>query len=137
MAARIPPAVADTFRAAPPAARKQLMNLRAIILEAGSAQAVGPIEESLKWGEPAYRCAGGSTVRIAWSPKTPGQVAMHFICTTDLIAQFRELYPRDFTFVANRSLVFALDKTAPRRALTHCVGLAFTYHRPKAKRSRS
>lgn len=135
MAARMPPEVAAAFNAAPAAARKQLMTLRTIVLEAGAAQGVGPIEESLKWGEPAYRCAGGSTVRIAWSPKTPDQVAMHVICTTDLIARFREPYPHSFTFAGNRSLLFTLHEKPSRPALAHCVGLAFTYHRPKAKRS--
>jgi hypothetical protein len=130
-------AVSAVFAAAPPKARKQLLNLRKLILEAGAAQQVGAIEESLKWGEPAYRCKGGSTVRLAWSPKAPEQVAMHFICTTNLVDRFRALYPRAFKFVGNRSLVFGLDEAAPRPALRHCVGLALTYHRPGSTNAKS
>ena len=68
-------------------------------------------------------------MRIGWKAKAPDEVALLFICTTDLVERFRELYPTVFQFSGKRALVFDLTSPLPTRALKHCVGLALTYHR--------
>jgi hypothetical protein len=123
------PDVAAAFRAFPAAARTRLLALRELIFETASSCSAGEIDESVKWGEPAYRATHGSTVRLAWKAKSPDQVAMHFICTTGLVDRFRDLYPGDFQFGGNRALLFDLESRIPRKALTHCIAFALTHHR--------
>lgn len=123
--------VAAKFAAYPSAARQALLDLRALILAVAAATPeVGEIEESLKWGEPAYRArnGAGSTVRIDWKPRAPQQVFVYFHCKTSLVETFRTLFPNDFRFVDNRALVFTLGARLPEDALRLCMGAALTYH---------
>jgi hypothetical protein len=122
------PSVAATFRAFPAPARTRLMVLRALIYRVAK-QADCELEESLKWGEPAYRAKGGSTIRLGWKAKAPHEVAMYFICTTGLVDTFRDLYPHSFRFSGNRALLFDLGSKVQEKALAHCIALALTYHK--------
>ena len=123
------PQVAEVFRLFPPRARTRLLKLREIIYDvAAKTPGVGELDETLKWGEPAYLTpsGAGSTIRLGWKAKTPGEVAMYFICTTSLIDRFRELYPNELRFGGNRALLFDLDEPMPDKALRHCIALALT-----------
>jgi hypothetical protein len=64
------------------------------------------------------------------------QYAMFVHCQTDLVATFRELYPKELTYGGNRSVIFNADDDVPKEALRHCVALALTYHLNKRKQSR-
>ncbi|HEY4939963.1 MAG TPA: DUF1801 domain-containing protein [Rhizomicrobium sp.] len=126
------PAVAEAFAKFPAPARARLMALRALIFDVADRTAgVGALEETLKWGEPAYLTpsGSGSTIRLGWKAKAPDEVAMYFICTTGLVDQFKELYPRAFRFGGNRALLFDMKGKVPEKALRHCIALALTYHR--------
>ena len=129
------PEVAATYAAVPPKPRRKLLALRKLILEtAARTDGVGPLEETLKWGEPAYLTSesrSGSTVRIAWKPSAPDEVAVHFHCQTRLVPTFRELYADRFRFDGNRSIVFHVDDAVPTRPLAQCIEMALTYHRIK------
>ena len=119
--------------------RKPLLALRELIFRvAATTDGVGELEETLKWGEPAYVTAGtksGSTIRIAWKAGQPDQYAMFFICTTRLVETFRALFPHDFTYEGNRAIVFTATEPGPRDALAFCIGAALTYQLDrKAKR---
>ncbi len=61
-------AVARAFAAYPPGMRRKLLALRELILRTAAATGgVGPIEETLKWGEPAYvtsQTGSGSTIAV-------------------------------------------------------------------------
>lgn len=130
-------AVAARFASYPPAARRKLLALRALVLAtAKSHPEVGEIEETLKWGEPAYvtRSGAGSTVRMDWKARAPQQVAMYFNCQTNLVESFRTMFPNDFRFEGNRALVFGLDERLPLDALAVCVGASLTYHLAKGPR---
>ncbi len=122
------PSVAAVFRAFPKNVRTRLIALRAMIYRVAK-QTDCELEESLKWGEPAYRAKGGSTIRLGWKAKAPHEVAMYFICTTGLVDTFRDLYPRSFRFGGNRALLFDLKSKLPEKTLAHCIALALTYHR--------
>ena len=92
---------------------------------------MGELEETLKWGEPAYvtsQSKSGSTVRIGWSEKRPAQYAMYFHCQTNLVEKFREVFPDDFTFEGNRAIVFAEGDVVPTERLAFCIAEALTYH---------
>ena len=129
------PEVAKTFASYPPAPRRKLLALRELILKTAAATpAVGPLDETLKWGEPAYvtsQSKSGSTIRIAWNKARPTQYAMYFNCRTTLVDTFRTMFPADFRFEGNRALVFDEADALPTEALAFCIGAALTYHRHK------
>ena len=108
------------------------MALRTLILEvAAQTQGVGALEESLKWGEPAYVTTvskSGSTIRIAWKKARPTQYAMYFNCQTTLVDSFKTMFPTAFKFEGNRALVFDEQDEVPVAALRICIEMALTYH---------
>ena len=130
-------AVAQVFAGYPPAPRRKLLALRQLILDTAAATpGVGEIEETLKWGEPAYvtrQSKSGSTLRIAWKKSAPTRYALYFNCQTMLIETFRSLFPNDFRFEGNRALVFDETDPLPREALVFCIAAALTYHRSKTE----
>ena len=134
------PAVAKVFEAYPPRMRRRLLALRTLIFDtAAMTEGVGEIEETLKWGEPAYvtsETKAGSTVRIDWKKSTPGQYFMYFICTTNLVETFKTSFPNDFEYEGNRALVFSEDDAVPMDSLAICVAAALTYQRDKRSRIR-
>ena len=70
------PEVAQVFRAYPPHVRKKLLAIRDLLFAtAADADDVGPVDESLKWGEPSYRADRGTTIRMDWKPQHPEQRA--------------------------------------------------------------
>ena len=139
MASHVPepePALAAYFAARRPFAEAELRRLRAFVFRvADETPGVGPLSESLKWGEPSYapRKPGvGSSVRLA--ELRDGSVAVHFICHTGLIDHFRAIYPQTFAYEGNRSILLREGEAVDETALAHCVGMALTYH--LAKRGR-
>jgi hypothetical protein len=126
--------VAAKFDTYPPHVRPKLLALRELVFQtAASTEGVGEIEESLKWGEPAYapRSKSGSTVRIDWKSKNPRSYAVYFNCQTNLVETFRSLFPKDFKFEGNRALVFELKDKVPRDSLSFCIAASLTYHLKK------
>lgn len=125
-------AVQAVFDSYPPALRKKLLMLRQLILDtAASTQGVGEIEETLKWGEPAYvttQTKSGSTVRID-RKKDQDRYAIYFNCNTTLVDTFRSMFPHTFEFEGNRALVFGLKDALPAKELAFCIAMALTYHR--------
>jgi hypothetical protein len=131
------PRVAATFAGYPVLARAKLLRLRSLIFEvAAETPGVGAIEETLKWGEPAYlttETESGSTVRIAWKKAQPDQYTMYFICTTNLVETFRSLFPTEFRFEANRAIHFDLEHAIPEDSVRFCIAAALTHHAHAAK----
>jgi len=120
------------FNGYPEPMQKKLMFLRNIIMEAASEiPDIKTIEETLKWGEPAYIVEGGSTIRIAWKKSAPDQYAMYFNCKTKLIDTFKEVYKETFKYEGNRAIVFYASDKVCVEELRHCIELALTYHARK------
>jgi Domain of unknown function (DU1801) len=132
------PAVGAVFSAYPKALRPKLLALRRLIFETAAAtEGVGELEETLKWGQPSYLTTdskSGSTIRLGEAGAN--QYAVYVHCQTDLVATFREIYPKELTYGGNRSIVFDLDDEISEPALRHCVALALTYHLNKRRASR-
>jgi hypothetical protein len=126
------PGVKAAFAAYPQEMRWALRDLRETILDiADAVKSVGAIEESLKWGQPAYRPMGpriGTTIRIGPMPKSDTDYALFFHCQTSLAEDFEALYPGVFRIQDSRSLVFSLGDVPPEMPLRHCIALALTYH---------
>lgn len=113
----------------PESHRSKLAPLRQLILDtAASLPAVGPLSESLKWGEASYtpqKKRVGSSVRLM--PRKDGRLAMNFICHTGLVDRFREIYPETLTFEGNRSIVIDPAAALPEQELRHCIAMALSY----------
>jgi hypothetical protein len=129
--------VEAVFRGYPGVLREKLLFLRQLIFETASAtDGVGKLEEALRWGQPSYLTAqtgSGTMIRIDRIKSARAQYALYVHCQTNLIATFRELYPRQFRFDGARSIVFESADAIPEPALRHCVALALTYHRRRSR----
>lgn len=132
-------AVADVFRSYPPSIRSRLVTLRRLIYRTAEiTEGVGPMTETLKWGEPAYLTPvtkAGSTIRIGWKASAPHRYAMYFNCRTTLVDAFRTLFP-ELDFDGNRAILFDEAEDLDADALAVCIEAALTYHlRKKARRA--
>ncbi len=125
--------VAGVFESYDKSVRDELFVLRQLILDTADATAgVGPIEETLKWGQPSYLTSetkSGSTVRIApVGPNSAGDYAMYFICHTNLVDSFETMFGDTFTYEGNRALLFDMGDDIAQDELRECVAMALTYH---------
>jgi hypothetical protein len=129
--------VARTFASYPPPLRRKLLALRALILDTAAATpGVGAIEETLKWGEPAYLTSAsksGSTIRLGPVKSSPSHYALYFNCNTTLVDTFRTLFPQALRYDGNRAIVLDSADALPRDALAFCIQAALTYHRKKPR----
>jgi hypothetical protein len=114
-----------------------MLVLRDAIFAVAASEGVGQLEETLKWGEPAYMTAEtgcGSTIRMAWKKEKPNQYAMYFTCSTNLVETFRTLFPHRFKYEGNRALVFQETEDVDMDSLSICIAMALTYHRNKRRK---
>lgn len=104
-----------------------MLQLRDLMFNLAEVHNFGEVEETLKWGEPSYLVKNGSAVRMDWKPKSPDQYFLFFHCQTKLVDTFRELYSNSLEFQGNRAIVLHVSKKLPKRAIRHCIELAFRY----------
>ncbi|MEM7489361.1 MAG: DUF1801 domain-containing protein [Pseudomonadota bacterium] len=127
-----PPEVAAAFEAFPVAVRPRLLDLRTRIFEIAAAlPTVGPLEESLKWGQPAYRPVRprtGTTIRLG-VPRSGGY-AIYTHCGSSVMADLRAVAGADLRFDGRRGLLFAAGETPPEAPVAMLIRAALTYHRP-------
>ncbi len=127
------PGVAQVFAGYPPAIAPAMWALRELILRtAAVTPGVGPLEETLKWGEPAYlttQSKSGSTIRLRYQPKHPTQYALMFNCQTTLLETFRTLFPGELRLEGQRAIVFDAAQPFPTQTVAFCIAAALTYHR--------
>jgi hypothetical protein len=84
------PQVELVFEAYPDHVRRQMLNVRALVIRtAKETEGITSLEETLRWGEPSYLTNIGSTLRMDWKPKSPDQYALYFKCTSRLVETFR------------------------------------------------
>ncbi len=83
--------VAALFRSYPPAVRAKLLALRELVIDvAARTPGVGPLTETLKWGQPSYlteETGAGTTVRLG-RLKTSEGCALYFHCQSGLSGDF-------------------------------------------------
>ena len=126
-----PPEVATALDACPNRAMPHIQKLRDLIFHtAEMTPQVGQLEETLKWGEPAYLTRApktGTTLRLGWDQS--GDRACLFVpCQTTLIETWRAHYHKTLDFVGNREVSLPTDQPLPRAELQHCIAMALTYH---------
>jgi hypothetical protein len=88
----LPSDVAAVYAGFPPEMRARLMEVRALLFDLAGGTGVGPLTETLKWGEPAYltdASRAGTTVRLG---VTDGQATVFApaICLTRALTYHRE-----------------------------------------------
>ncbi len=125
----MPPNVSAALDGLTAGQRKNALALRSEILASAARHPeIGPLEETLKWGEPSYLPSQsniGSTIRI--SPrKNTGEIALFFICTSGLMDEFRQLYPDAFHYHGNRAITLKGAIADSREELHHIIALALT-----------
>ena len=122
-------AVRAAFDALPVEARAPLLQIRELIFEvAAETPGVGRIEETLKWGQPAYltpETGSGTTIRLG-VPKTGGY-AVFTHCQSRVIPEFRALVGEEFTYDGNRAVVFEPGVAAELEKLRWLVKGALAY----------
>jgi len=122
--------VAACFATFPRLERERLLRLRGLIFQvADDTAGVGRLEETLKWGQPAYLTAApksGTTIRLGL-PKSGG-VALYTHCQTTVISDFESLFPDDFTYEGNRAVHVSNDAPLPEQKLRLLIANALTYH---------
>lgn len=127
--------VEQKFNSYPNHIKPKMESLRNLIYEvAKGTEGVGDLEETLKWGEPAYltpQTKSGTTIRIDWKPKNPDQLAMYVSCNTTLISTFRTMFDNDLEFEGNRAIVFPVNEPIPKKPLMICIRKALRYHLDK------
>jgi len=130
-------AVKNVFDAYPENSKVKLLHLRQLIFDTAAAiKDVGEIEETLKWGQPAYLTTAsqsGTTIRIDQVKPKDDAYGLFVHCQTSLMATYRELYPGKLEFEGNRMLRFHVDQAPPEGIVKNCIALALTYHLDKNK----
>jgi hypothetical protein len=129
----MPADVAAAFSAFPAGVRVRLLEVRDLIFEIAAAlEGVGPLTETLKWGEPAYltqATGSGTTIRLGRSRSSERECAVLFNCRTTLVDDFRTQFPDVFAYEKNRAILLDAGKPLARAPLSTCLGMALTYHR--------
>jgi hypothetical protein len=129
----LPPEVADVLNGFPTPVRRQLLEVRGLIFDvAAKSDGVGPLTETLRWGEPAYLTevtGSGSTVRLGWKKSSERSCAILFNCRTPLVDTFRSEFPGVFVYEKNRAILLSASTPLPKAPLSICLCLALTYHR--------
>jgi len=121
-----PPNVAAAWEGMPDGIRPTLDRLRKLIFAVADAERAGPVEEALRWGQPAYLAPKGSTIRLGQA-KT-GEAALFVNCRTALIEGFRPVAPEGMRFEGTRAVLFDPGDEIDEAALAILIARALTWH---------
>ncbi|WP_281995448.1 DUF1801 domain-containing protein [Ruegeria faecimaris] len=123
------PAVAAAYHALPEGTRAGALALRQLILEtATSLPRAQPLQEALRWGQPAYLAPKGSTIRLGGHKAARFALFVH--CQSRLMGDFTSAFPGEDRIDGNRAVLF--DDPDQIDATRHgwLIARALTYHLP-------
>lgn len=132
----LPPEIARVLKTAPKPVRDRLMSIRTLIFAAADAEKIGPLEETLKWGDPAYLPKHpriGTTLRLGWSEGAKAGVTLFVPCQTRLIDLYRARFSTGFEYDGSRAVRMSLDAPLPEAEVQQMAAMALTYHRDKRR----
>ncbi len=118
-----------------PDVQRGLAKLRQVILQTAIKEGVGPIEETLKWGQLSFLTSAskaGTTVRIDRDLTNGGRFALYVHCQTNLVNGWKERFS-EFTFGGNRSVHFSSASETDLAQVKIMIAEALTYHRNKRR----
>ena len=122
------PAVKEKFDAYPDGVRARMEQVRSLIYEVADKENLGPVTETLKWGEPSYLNKKGSTLRMDWKQNSPDRFCLYFNCNTKLVDTFREIHGDKLEFQGNRAVVLPNNRDLPEAELKECISMTLRYH---------
>jgi hypothetical protein len=126
------PGVGEYLSAYSGPVREGLLELRKLVFQvAAEDPRIGPLTETLKWGEPSYLTAktrAGTTLRLAVKKAKGDRLGVFFHCQTRLAGRIEELYPEVFEFDGKRGLLFVPGAELPVEAVKGAIALVLTYH---------
>ncbi|EEE38272.1 hypothetical protein RKLH11_2114 [Rhodobacteraceae bacterium KLH11] len=121
------PKVAAAYQALPEDTRAGAMALRELIFETAATlpQAL-PLQEDLRWGQPAYLTPKGSTIRLGGHKAACFALYVH--CQSRLMGDFTTAFPGEDRIDGNRAVLF--DEPNQIDATRHgwLIARALTYH---------
>ncbi|WP_291378768.1 DUF1801 domain-containing protein [Demequina sp.] len=124
LAAPVAAAIADY----PDAHRDTLLALRALVYEvAQRTEGVGPVEETVRWGQPAYVTRTGTTIRLAAARGDDDAVGVYTSCQTPLVADFATEHGDRFAYDGVRGIHVAAGEPLRTRELADFLESALTY----------
>lgn len=123
--------VKSAYESFPENSRRELLVIRDLIFQIASKdEAIGPLEECLKWGQPSYltsQSKSGTAIRLACTKS--GKAALFVHCQTSLISEFKAIFNDQFEYEGNRALIIPELTKENLTALSLFIGRALTYHR--------
>ena len=118
----IPSDVATVIDSYPADTRAGVLALRALILSTADM----PVTEALRWGQPAYLTAKGTTLRLG--PHKQARFALFAHCQSTVISAYAAAFPGWDKIDGNRAVLFdSPDQIEPER-LSKLIGHALLYH---------
>lgn len=120
-------AVFDSFTDETRASAMVLRDL--IIAVADETPEADAVEETLRWGQPAYVTKKGSTLRIG-VPKSGG-CALYAHCQSNIISSYAAAFPGADVIEGNRAVIFAHVDDIDVGRLRMLVHHALTYHQKR------
>lgn len=121
------PKVAAAYDALPKDARAGALILRELIFDtAASLPRTQPLQEALRWGQPAYLAPKGSTIRVGLHKAASFALFVH--CQSRLMGNFTSAFPSEDRLDGNRAVLF--DNPAQIDPIRHgwLIARALTYH---------
>lgn len=121
------PKVAAAYDALPKDARAGALILRELIFDtAASLPRTQPLQEALRWGQPAYLAPKGSTIRVGLHKAASFALFVH--CQSRLMGDFTSAFPEEDQLNGNRAVLF--DNPAQIDPIRHgwLIARALTYH---------
>ncbi|WP_170328060.1 DUF1801 domain-containing protein [Ruegeria arenilitoris] len=121
------PKVAAAYDALPKDTRDGALILRELIFDtAASLPHAQPLQEALRWGQPAYIAPKGSTVRLGSHKAASFALFVH--CQSRLMGDFTSAFPGEDRLDGNRAILFDNpDQIDPTRH-GWLIARALTYH---------
>jgi hypothetical protein len=128
----VPSEVESAIADYPDAVRDRILALRAHVWDVAAADpAIGPLEETLKWGQPSYLTMAprtGPTVRID-RIGSGTDVAIFTHCQTSLVKEFVAIHGDLLETDGTRAVIVPATGAVPWDALREHVRSALLYHR--------
>lgn len=122
--------IAEVFASYPPAARKGLLSLRALIFDvARDTPDIGRVQEVLRWGQPSYITPdkkAATTLRVG--PHKDALFAIYAHCQSNVIASYAAQFPGWDRVDGNRAVLFDAPNQVEPFRLKSLIKNALTYH---------
>lgn len=105
--------------------REGVLALRRLIFEVAHGLPA-PLEETLKWGQPAYLAPKGTTLRLGAHKEARFALFAH--CQSKVISTYAAAFPGWDRLDGNRAVLFDHPRQIEPERLSHLIRHALTYH---------